>query len=126
MSSFHVTFDQDLDELQLMDALSRSGLHTTRVRCATPIVHGYALTEMLADDLWQMETSTGCYCQCTKAGNGHRHLSWGELGAEQQKAFLNHLIDFLDDSRREHYEVEHLSATGLFGGVALQCDEDGA
>ena len=124
MRSFHITFDADVEQDQLEDALRNSDLLATQVRSVTPLTDGYAFTDTFVCSVWATETNSE-RCRCKTEEEKERHLYWDELTERQQRHFLFDLTEFLNVSRYEHYEIRGLAKTDLFDGIALQCDAYG-
>ena len=124
MPIYQITFDQDVEQVQLEDALRLSGLPVAQVRATTPMTNGYAFADSFIELVWDAETGAE-YCRCATDERKESHRPWVELTEEQQRPFLIDLTEFLDTSRSEYYEIQGLAETGLFDGIALQCDAYG-
>lgn len=121
-TTFHVKLNSPATEDGLKEAMEAAGMNPHTVRAISPIHDGYALTELIAQGIWEHETGHA-YCRerCKgKCPGDPKHLAWNELSEGQQETFIKRYVRFLENCREEELLTDVLMTEAEeFDDVAL-------
>lgn len=105
-SHIYLELEQEISPNDLAETLQRAGIKARTGRATTPMVDGYAMTLAAVEGIWEHESGTENYSpQC---GENCGHRQWYALTADQQQAFVERYIRFLETCRSETLDLTDL------------------
>lgn len=121
-NAVHVSLKEPAEAEAVSQALEGAGIGVQAIREVTRIHDGYALTELLAQGIWEHETGQA-HCASRNPGRcpgEDRHRGWAELSEEQRDAFIARYVRFLESCREEELMTDLLLKNEeAFQGVAV-------